>query len=106
MFATGLELRRAFRSRCIAQLRSRCRVRRAVLTPVIRVTSTPVRLRSRLVIPVVGVDAKSPPLPTASAFPLTRRSRAVPLIGDPQKGMKRIAAGKAKSGRFHDGAPR
>lgn len=76
------------------------RVRRAVLTPVVRMTSAPVRLRPRLVIAVVGVDAKSPPLPTASAFPLTCRGRAVSLIGDPQKGWNGSPQARQSRGDF------
>jgi hypothetical protein len=77
-----------------------------------------------------GIDASSPdderasPIAPAPGYRGSRRRREVAAVANgvgvpadmprpssivdwgPAKGMERIAAGKAKSGRFHDGAPR
>lgn len=80
-------------------------MRRAVLTPVVWMTDPPSRLRSSLVVAIVGVASQMLPLPASPPFALACGSRAIPLIGDLQKWMESTAAGEAKAGRFHDRAP-
>jgi hypothetical protein len=67
-------------------------------------TDPPFRLRPCLVVAIVGVTSQMFPLPASPPFALTCGSRAIPLIGNLQKGMENIAAGEAKAGRSHDGA--
>jgi hypothetical protein len=78
---------------------------RAVLAPVVRMTGSPICLGTSLVVAVVGIIAKTLPLPSSPAFVLTFGGGTVPLSGGLGTLLERTTARDASPDRIHECAP-